>query len=146
MSKSVNIELGNDAEQAILTRLMDDVVLNGLVAGQIYPSHLSELDQADIVYPLVTFRQAGASSPSWVEAIFLQVYQLSCWSQRSYNEAMRVRDSVRAALHNERLTVGNSVLVVKVQNLGQNILDPSASLYYVAAQARVTTIDVSAPV
>lgn len=146
MAKSVNIELGNDAEQAIMTQLMDDSVLRGLVEGQIYPSHLSELDQDDIQYPLVTLRQAGSAAQGWTDVFFPQVYQISCWSQRSYNEAMRVRDAVRSALYNERLTAGNSVVLVKIQNLGQNVLDPTASLYYAACQARVTTLDVSTPV
>lgn len=145
MAQSTNIEVGNDAEQAMLIQLMGDATLRALVQGQIYPSHLSELEQDDIEYPLVTFRAGGSPSPTWTEAFFPQQYQFSCWSQRSYNEAMRVRDAVRSALNNKRLRAGNSVILVKVQNFGQNVLDPSASLYYVTAQARVTTVDVSTP-
>jgi hypothetical protein len=145
MAQTTNIEVGNDAEQAIMTQLMGDVVLRGLVAGQIYPSHLSELDQKDIAFPLVTFRQAGSGIADWQETIFPQVYQMTFWSQRSYNEAMRIRDAGRVALNNQRLTAGSVVILVKAQNMGQNVMDPTASLYYCAVQLRVYTLDVSTP-
>lgn len=145
MAQTTNIEVGNDAEQAIMTQLMGDAVLRGLVKGQIYPSHLSELDQADIEFPLVTFRQAGSSIADWQETIFPQVYQMTFWSKRGYNEAMRVRDAARVALNKKRLKAGNTVILAKAQNMGQNILDPTASLYYCAVQLRIITIDVSTP-
>ena len=145
MPQTTNIEVGNDAEQAILTQLMGDSVLRALVKGQIYPSHLSELEQDDITFPIVTFRQAGSPIADWQETIVPQVYQVSAWSQQGYNEAMRVRDAVRVALNNKRLVQGNTVILSKAQNMGQNILDPTASLYYCAAQLRIFTIDVSTP-
>ena len=146
MARSENIEVGNDAEQAILTRLMADTVLQGLVEGQIYPSHLSELPQDDIDFPAITFRQAGSPVADHQETVFPQLYQFNCWSKRSYNEAMRIRGALKVALNNQRLSAGNSVIRVKFQNYGQNVLDPTASLYYVTSQFRIVTIDVSTPV
>jgi hypothetical protein len=145
MAQTTNIEVGNDAEQAIMTQLMGNSVLWDLVAGQIYPSHLSDLDQDDIEFPILTFRQAGSPVFDWQETIFPQVYQISAWSKRSYNEAMRIRDADRVDLNKKRLKAGNSVVLSKAQNMGQNILDPTASLYYCAAQLRIITIDVSTP-
>lgn len=146
MSSSINIEVGNDAEQAMLTQLMSNSVLRGLVAGQIYPSNLSQLKQSDIVFPVITFRQTASARGDWQEVFFPQVYQFNFWSKRGYNEAMRVRDAARAALHNTRLHAGDSVILMKVRNIGQNVFDPTASLYYCTSQTSMLTLDVSTPV
>ncbi len=143
---AISSDFGNDVEQAIVQRLMDDTELRVLIKGEVHPSHLSELDQADRTFPLVTLRQAGGARLDWNEVFFRQTYQVTAWSDRSYNEAMKVRDAVRRALHGKRLELGDAALVVKTQNLGQNILDPQASLYYSSAQARVSALDLSAAV
>jgi hypothetical protein len=124
--------------------MINDAGLQTLVEGRVFPAQIAEIPDHLVVYPLITLRGAGGTNPTWVSRYFPLTYQIWCWSKEGYAEAIRIYETMREGLTNQRFSQGEAVVVCKVQNTGQRIFDPTASLYYVSGQIKVHSLDVRA--
>jgi len=135
----------NDMRAGIILVAQLDSALMGLVQGRIFPAQLAEFTvdtpPQDLAYPRVHFRVIGGPARTWSGKYYPISMQVWAWSQEDYDEAWTVSTAFKEAIEHDRISVGSAKFVIKIQNIGQEIFDPDATLYYVSSQYRIHLIE-----
>ena len=138
-------EVINDMRAGILSTAQADSTLMTMISGRIFPAQLAEFTvetpPQDLDYPRVHFRVIGGPARTWTGRYYPLSLQVWSWSDKDYDEAWSDIKAFNDATTHERIAVGTAKFVIKVQNVGQEIFDPDATLYYISAQYRVHLIE-----
>jgi hypothetical protein len=135
----------NDMRAGIISTAQINLPLMTLIQGRIYPAQLAEFAvdgrPQDLAYPRVHFRVIGGPSHTWVEKYFPISMQSWSWSNKDYDEAWEVLHAFRAAISGKRIKVGDTAFRPSIQNMGQEVFDPDATLYYISSQFSIELIE-----
>lgn len=135
----------NEARAGILATAQADAALMSLIEGRIWPAQLAEFTvdtpPQSLDYPRIHFRIIGGPTRTWTGKYYPITLQVWSWSSQDYDEAWIVITAFNDAVIHKRIVMGNAKFVIKTQNVGQEIFDPDATLYYISAQYRIHLIE-----
>lgn len=117
-----------------------------LISGNIFSQSLAEFTvdnpPAGLTFPRVHMRIVGGAAPpdAW-GAINKQNLIVQCWSDQDYDEAWLIAENFIRVVNAQ--TVDNfdeGTFDYKVTNPGQEVFDPTQTLYYIVLQFRVNMV------
>lgn len=114
-----------------------------LINGNIFSQSLAEFTVDDppsgLSFPRVHFRIVGGSAPmeTWGK-VHMQNLIVQHWSKKDFDEAWFIAHNFRRVVDTQNVTnfdEGN--FCYRVTNPGQEVFDPTQTLYYIVQQFRV---------
>ena len=117
-----------------------------LIGGNIFSQSLAEFTvdnpPAGLTYPRVHMRIVGGAAPpaAW-GAVNKQNLIVQCWSDKDYDQAWFVAENFIRVVNAQTVdNLDGGTFDYKVTNPGQEVFDPTQTLYYIVLQFRVNMV------
>ena len=144
MANRQSVAVAMKAGVILLTQADDDFM--DLIDGNIFSQSLAEFTvdnpPAGLDYPRVHFRIVGGAAPpeDW-GALNKQNLIVQCWSKSGYDEAWLVAENFLRVVNGETVdSFAEGTFDYKTTNPGQEVFDPTQTLYYIVCQLRVNMV------
>lgn len=131
------------AKAGIIQLVQNDDDFMDLIKGNIFSQSMAEFTvdnpPSGLSFPRVHMRIVGGSAPraTWGQ-VHMQNLIVQHWSKKDYDEAWFVAHNFRRIVNAQ--TVDNfseGTFTYRVTNPGQEVFDPTQTLYYIVQQFRV---------
>lgn len=130
----------------VIQLVMADDDFMELIHGNIFSQSLAEFTvdnpPAGLSFPRVHMRIVGGAAPSeaW-GALQKQNLIVQCWSNQDYDEAWLIAENFIRVVNAQTVdNLAEGTFDYKVTNPGQEVFDPTQTLYYIVLQFRVNMI------
>jgi len=140
--KSVAVSM----KAGVILLVQADADLMDLIDGNIFSQSLAEhtVDNppSGLTFPRIHMRIVGGAAPpeAW-GALNKQNLIVQCWSQEDYDEAWYITENFIRVVNGETVdSLAEGTFDYKVTNPGQEVFDPTQTLYYIVSQFRVNMI------
>ena len=117
-------------------------LISGNIFAQSLAEHTVDNPPAGLTFPRVHMRIVGGAAPpeAWGE-INKQNLIVQCWSKEDYDEAWYINENFIRVVNAQTVdTFAEGTFDYKVTNPGQEVFDPTQTLYYIVSQFRVNMI------
>lgn len=131
------------AKAAIIQLVQSDDAFMDLIKGNIFSQSLAEFTvdnpPSGLSFPRVHMRivGGGAPRPTWGK-VHLQNLIVQHWSKKDYDEAWFIAHNFLRVVNAQTVdSFSEGTFTYRVTNPGQEVFDPTQTLYYIVQQFRI---------
>lgn len=131
------------AKAGIIQLVQADDAFMDLIKGNIFSQSLAEFTvdnpPSGLSFPRVHMRIVGGGSPveTWGK-VHMQNLIVQHWSKKDYDEAWFVAHNFRRVVDAQTVdSFSEGTFTYRVTNPGQEVFDPTQTLYYIVQQFRI---------
>jgi hypothetical protein len=117
-------------------------LIDGNIFSQSLAEHTVDNPPSGLTFPRIHMRIVGGAAPpeAW-GALNKQNLIVQCWSKEDYDEAWYITENFIRVVNGETVdSLAEGTFDYKVTNPGQEVFDPTQTLYYIVSQFRVNMI------